>query len=64
MDLQISLNKSEKEQVRFGDTRLKVNGLGIRRTRVIYAQAGGERGQERNYGFSPCLPCQKEWRVV
>ena len=28
--------------------------LGMCRTRVIYALAGGERGFERNFGFSPC----------
>jgi hypothetical protein len=38
--------------------------LGICRTRVIYALAGGERGQERNCGFSPCLLGQKAWRGV
>ena len=35
--------------------------LGIARTRVIHALAGGARGRVQNFGFSPCLLCQRAW---
>ena len=35
--------------------------LGIVRTRVIHALAGGARGREQNFGFSPCLLGQRAW---
>jgi hypothetical protein len=37
------------------------NELGSRRTRVIHALAGGARGHEQNFGFSPCHEGQKAW---
>ena len=36
--------------------------LGIPRTRVIHVLAGGARGREQNFGFSPCLLGQRAWR--
>ena len=36
--------------------------LGICPTRVIHALAGGARGREQNFGFSPCLLGQRAWR--
>ena len=36
--------------------------LGIVRTRVIHALAGGARGHEKNFGFSTCLLGQRVWR--
>ena len=35
--------------------------LGIVRTRVIHALAGGVRGRDLNFGFSPCLLGQRAW---
>ena len=40
------------------------DGLGIVRTRVIHALAGGARGREQNFSFSPYLLGQKVWRGV
>ena len=38
--------------------------LGICPTRVIHALAGGARGREQNFGFSPRLLGQRAWREV
>ena len=35
--------------------------LGIIRTRLIHALAGGARRREQNFGFSPCLLGQRAW---
>ena len=50
-----------KKEGNFKDHAL-TDELGICPTRVINALAGGARGREQNFGFSPRLLGQRAWR--